>query len=64
MGEHDRVNGLGRDGKRVPVAEAKFLETLKQAAVDEDACALMLEQVLGAGHRPRGAKEREVSHQA
>ena len=59
VGEDDGVDRGGVDRQRLPVALAQLLETLKQPAVDEDAMAVHLEQVLRAGHGAGGAEERQ-----
>ena len=49
------IRGIER--QRLPVAQPQFLETLEQAAIDQDFLAAGLEQVLGAGHRARRPHE-------
>ena len=54
---------LGRvDRQRRPVAHAQLLEALEQPAVDQDAAAIEIEQVLRAGDRARGTEERQRRH--
>jgi hypothetical protein len=54
------------NGQVLPVAKPQLLEPLKQPGVDEHLLRAGVEQVLGAGHRARGAEEgqgdRSVGH--
>jgi hypothetical protein len=47
----------GRDGQRLPVALAQFLEPLKEPAVDQNPDAGGVEEVLRAGDSSRGSQE-------
>ena len=51
MGQHHRSDIGGRDQRWRPVAQAKRLVTLEQAAIHENAMIFPLQQVFGAGHR-------------
>ena len=44
--QDQRVNGRRRNRERLPVAIAQFLESLEQAAIDEDSMGAEVEQVL------------------
>ena len=57
MGQDHRVDFRGVDRQRRPVAQAQFLQPLEQAAIDENLRITRLDQVLGPGHRARGAHE-------
>ena len=52
----------GIDRQRLPIAQPQLLESLEQAAIDQDLVAAGLEQVLGAGHRARRPHEGELCH--
>ena len=54
--EHDRVDRVGADRQRLPVALAQLLQSLKQPAVDEHAMAVGVEQMLRTGDGARGAE--------
>src|SRR5262245_56385262 len=60
--EHDGVDGLRIDRKRLPVPLAQLLQSLEQAAVDEDALSTRLEQMFRSGDGARGAEKRERRH--
>ena len=62
VSQHDRGDRLWRNGKRLPVAKTQFLESLKQSAVNEHSASAVLQQVLGAGYRPRGAEKGQSGH--
>src|SRR3954452_9727946 len=47
VGEDDGVDGVGRDRQRAPIALAQLLETLEQTAIDEDALAVNVDEMLG-----------------
>ena len=47
--EHHGVDLAGRHGQRLPVAQAQRLVALEQPAVEQQALALVGDQVLGAG---------------
>ncbi len=55
VGQDDGIDAGRIDRERLPIPEPQLLESLKQAAIDEHAPAAHLEQVLGPGHRARGA---------
>ena len=57
VGEHDRVNGVGRYRERRPVLEPELLAALEQSAVDHDPATSGLDERLAAGDRP-GAPEK------
>ena len=52
MRQNDGIDETRLDWQRRPVAKAKRLEALEQAAVDQQPAVVVLEQVLRAGHRP------------
>ena len=61
MRQDDRVDAeAGSIGNGSQFLQPQLLQPLKQAAIDEDPPAVDLEQVLGAGHRPGRAQERQV----
>ena len=62
--QDDRIDGVGRHGKRLPVPQPELLQSLEESAVDEHAAAAMFEQVFRAGDRARGAEKRQLSHAA
>ena len=41
---------------------AELLQTLEQAAINEQAAVAKIEQVFGAGDRPRGPKKGQYRH--
>jgi len=59
VGQHDGVDRIGVNRKRLPVALAQILHALKQATVDQYSMAGGLEQMLRAGHRSRRAETCE-----
>ena len=61
--EDHRVDALGIDRQRRPVAEPQLLQALKETAVDEHAVAAEVEQMFGAGDGAGGAEERQRGHQ-
>ena len=62
--ENDGVDAARFDRKLRPILEPQRLETLKQAAVDEQLMLLVLDEVFRAGDRPGAAEEGEVQTQA
>jgi hypothetical protein len=58
------VERCRRDRELLPVAFPQLLEPLKQAAIDEDALAAVLQQVLRPGHAPCRAEKRHGRHDA
>jgi hypothetical protein len=62
MGQNDRVDLPGIEGKRRAIAQPQVFEALEQPAVDKDLATAGRDQVFGAGHRPGGAPEREFHH--
>ena len=60
VGEHDRVDGLGRDRQRLPVAQAQLLESLEQAAVHQNGRVAMAQQVFGTGHGAGGTQKLKL----
>jgi hypothetical protein len=58
MREHDGIDGFGQDRKRRPVTQAQVFEALEHSAINQDALAVHLEQVPGAGDRPGGSEKR------
>ena len=60
--QDDGVDRLGRDRQRRPVALPQLLQALEQSAVEQDALAIDLEQMLGAGHRAGGSEKRQRGH--
>jgi hypothetical protein len=57
MGQDDRVDISGRDGKRVPVAQSQLLEPLKKTTVDEEAASSALNQIFRPGDCTGTAQE-------
>src|SRR5687768_18547604 len=58
MREDDDIDGFGWNGERSPVAQAEAFESLEQSAIDQDALAVDVQQVLGAGHGTGGSEKR------
>src|SRR5690606_27870937 len=59
VGQDHRVDRRRFDRKRSPVTVAQLLVALEQAAVDEQAMAVGLDQVARAGDGARGTEELE-----
>lgn len=59
VAQKDGREGCGVKGWRRPVLEAKLLQSLKEAALEEQARWARVEEELGAGDGARGAEERE-----
>ena len=57
MGQHYGRNGLRVDRQRCAIAQAKLLETLKEAAVDKNPDAAGFQQILGPRHGSDGTKK-------
>lgn len=57
MGDDHRVDVGGVAGQRLPVPAPEVRETLEEAAVDEDAGVVALDEELAAGHRAHPAQE-------
>jgi dipeptidyl-peptidase-4 len=62
VGEHHGMHGRRVHRQRTPVAPPQLFEALKLATIDKKAIIIDLEQVLGTGHSPRRAQERQRSH--
>ena len=60
MGQHDGVDLVGRDGKRIPVAQPQLFEALEQATVDQQAVPLVAYQIFRPGDRIRSAQESDA----
>ena len=58
--EQDGVDVCGRDGERLPVAQAQLLQPLEQTAVHQDPAASRAHQVLRSRHRPRCAQKPDL----
>jgi hypothetical protein len=50
MGENDGIDPPGLDRERRPVPKPERLESLEQAAIDEQAMVTVLDQKFRAGH--------------
>ncbi len=59
MREHDGIQTAGVERPVIPVHQAQVFVALKQAAINEYALALMLDQGLGAGHSAGSTKKTE-----
>jgi hypothetical protein len=57
--EDDGVDVRRGDRQIVPVPLPKLLEPLEQPCVNEDARALVLEQILRSGNRARRTEKRQ-----
>src|SRR3546814_1784205 len=64
MGENDCIDAGGRDRQRFPIEFTQIFHALKQAAIDQDALAVMLEQMFRTGDGSGGAKRGHGEHQA
>ena len=62
VGQDDGVDVVRVDGERLPVAEAEFLESLEEPAVDEHAVTAEIEQVFRPGDRPGSSKKCQRRH--
>jgi len=62
--QDDRVNRIGAERERAPVALAQLLQPLKQSRVNEDAVAAGVEKMLRTGDRAGGAKTRQCGHRS
>ncbi len=51
MGEQHCMDRLRQHRQWIPVAQAQLFEALKQSAIDQQAFALVLHQIFGAGDR-------------
>ena len=60
--EHDGIEAAWRDGKLVPVSEAKLFQPLKQPAVEQNPSSIVLEEVFGTGDGACCTKERQFGH--
>src|SRR3546814_19623712 len=56
MGENDCIDAGGRDRQRFPIEFTQIFPALNQAAIDQDALAVMLEQMFRTGDDSGGAK--------
>src|SRR5512145_340090 len=64
MGENDRIDAARFDWKRRPVLQAQRLESLEQAAIDQQFPAVMFHEIFRAGNRTRAAEKGEVQAHA
>jgi ABC-type amino acid transport substrate-binding protein len=64
VGQQHGADVVGQHRQRVAVAQAQLLVALEQAAVDQQALAVELDQVLGAGDGARGRSEESDVDQA
>src|SRR5512139_3220208 len=62
VGEDDGIDRICRHGKRLPIEQPQFFPALEEAAIDEDARTVMVEQMLGAGNGPRATKAFQAYH--
>ena len=62
MGQDHGVDLTRRNRELGPVAEAKLLQPLKKAAIDEDALPTVLQQIFRPGDRASSTEKRQVSH--
>ena len=60
VGQHDQVQFGRIDRRRIPVAQPQFLQSLEQAAVDQQAETVVLDEELRAGDGPGGAVETKA----
>lgn len=60
MGQHHGVDLVRRDGQALPIAQAQLLVALEQAAIDQQALAVVTHQILGAGDGAGAAQESDV----
>ena len=58
--QHDCVDGADVKGRILPVALTQILESLKQAAVDQDVAVVIPQHVPGSGDRSRRAVESYI----
>jgi hypothetical protein len=49
MRQDNGINVFGRGGAGIPIAQAKLFVTLKQAAIDQQFLAVVLNAVFGTG---------------
>ena len=64
MGEHDRIDLVRGHRQGRPVAQPQLLVALEQTAIDQQAVAVVLYQVLGAGHCVGSAQKSDVDTHA
>src|SRR3546814_13618199 len=64
MGENNCIEAGGRDRQRFPIEFTQIFHALKQAAIDQDALAVMLEQMFRTGDGSGGATRGHGEHQA
>src|SRR3546814_19756641 len=64
MGDNDCIDAGGRDRQRFPIEFTQIFHALKQAALDQDALAVMLEQMFRTGDGSGGSKRGHGEHQA
>ena len=60
MRQQDEVDLGGRNRQGLPVALAQLFEALEQAAIDQDAAPVRLDEVFRAGHRADPAEESDL----
>src|SRR3546814_7306821 len=58
------IDAGGRDRQRFSIEFTQIFHALKQAAIDQDALAVMLEQMFRTGDGSGGAKRGHGEHQA
>ena len=63
VGQNDRVERGWGDREVLPVAKPQLLQPLEQPAIEEDARAVVFEEVFRAGHRLCGAEKGQLSHE-
>src|SRR3546814_16869264 len=64
MGDNDCIEAGGRDRQRFPIEFTQIFHALKQAAIDQDALAVMLEQMFRTGDGSGGAKRGKGEHKS
>ena len=57
MRQHDRIDVGRPNRKRLPIPFAQFLQPLEEPGINQHPGGAGVEQVFGAGHRPRGSQE-------
>jgi hypothetical protein len=58
--ENNRIDGTRVHGRRFPIPQAKILEPLEKATINEDALPCRFEQELRSGHRLRRTQDRQL----
>jgi hypothetical protein len=57
--QHDGVDRVGTHGKGLPISLPQLLQSLEQAAIDENSLASVLEKVFGSRDGARGTEKRQ-----